>query len=334
LNWIARLNNPWLHFIVLGAVLFQLQSVLFPEPRTVIGPLSEARISALQEQWHKSTGRQPSPEQKARYIAVELDRDMLLQRALELGLYLQDTIVYQRLIRNMKFLQLGEGKSDAELFEQALQMRMHLDDEIVKRRLIQVVEQQLLTDNPPARPSSAEVAAAFANRKEELRRPPLYTIEHVFFSDERASEIDSVIATITKQKLNVEDARKLGSHFLQGYRFSRQSPDQLARNFGQHFVLGLEQAHVKTQFKTQQWLGPIPSAYGLHYVWISEFEAARDAQLDEVKQQIRNELEYTAQSQALRCAIEILRAEYILDGQEVQGSLDKALDIESKEVCL
>ena len=30
MSWIATLNKPWLHFIVLGAVLFQVQSFLFP----------------------------------------------------------------------------------------------------------------------------------------------------------------------------------------------------------------------------------------------------------------------------------------------------------------
>jgi hypothetical protein len=36
----ASLDKPWLHFIVLGVVLFLLLSMLFAEPRAVIGPLS------------------------------------------------------------------------------------------------------------------------------------------------------------------------------------------------------------------------------------------------------------------------------------------------------
>ena len=82
-------------------------------------------------------------------VAAELDRDMLFQRAIELDLHLYDTVVYQRLLRNMRFLQLGEGKTDQELYEEALSMRLHLGDEVVKRRLIQVMEQLMLAANPP-----------------------------------------------------------------------------------------------------------------------------------------------------------------------------------------
>ena len=324
----ASLNKPWLHFIVLGAVLFQSQSVFFPEPKTVIGPLSEARISALQKQWLTSTGRYPTPEQIEKFIAVELDRDMLLQRALELDFHLQDIIVYQRLIRNMNFLQLAEGKSDADLFKQALEMRLHLDDEVVKRRLIQLMESQLLADNPVAKPSAEEVAAALTNRKEELRRPPRYSIEHVFFTRGRESEVAAIIARITEQKLDVQAARYLGSPFLQGHQFARQTPDQLARNFGKGFVIGLEKARHKSQMKQQQWLGPIPSAYGFHYVWLTEFEPARSAELREVEQQLRHDLEYAAKNRALRCAIATLREDYDVKGQDQKG-----LDVNDGEGC-
>ena len=126
MSWLVRVNKPWLHFIVLGVIFYQLQSALFPEPKLVIGPLSEARIAMLGKQWLTSTGRQPSTEQIAKYVAVELDRDMLLQRAIDLEFHLHDSIVFQRLVRNMKFIQLAKNKSDAELFHQAIEMRMHL----------------------------------------------------------------------------------------------------------------------------------------------------------------------------------------------------------------
>ena len=334
LKWIARLNKPWLHFIVIGAVLFQLQLFFFPAPKTVIGPLGDARISALQEQWLTSAGRQPSAEQTATFIAIELDRDMLFQRALELEFHLYDAIVYQRLIRNMKFLQLGIDESDISLFDQALEMRLHLDDEVVKRRLIQLMEEQLLAENLTAKPSPEEVSAAFENRKKELRRPPLYSIEHVFFARESESKVAATIATIIKKKLDVQSARELGSPFLQGHQFARQTPDQLARNFGKGFVFSLERALKKplpqskllSQTNTKKWLGPLRSAYGLHYVWIADFEPERDAQLWEVEQQVRDDLEYAAKNQALQCAIEVLRKDYDVRGQDRNGRSKKSVE--------
>ena len=307
MNAFARLNKPWLHFIVLGVVCYQLQSALFPEPMPVIGPLSEARVETLKNQWRTSTGRVPTDQQLAKFVAAELDRDMLLQHAIELEFHLRDSIVHQRLVRIMKFLQLGEERSDSELFEQAIEMRLHLDDEVVKRRLIQMMEQRLLAKYPPSKPTTIELQAEFENRKAELQHPPQYSFEHVFFNETQVSDAPSIIAKISKEQLDIEAARVLGSPFLQGNRFLRQTPDQLTRNFGRHFVQALQE-----QQPAPGWLGPIASAYGLHYLWLSEFEPARDAELHEVKQQLLADLDYVAQKQGLQCAIEKLRSEYLI----------------------
>ena len=306
MNFLARLNRPWIHFIVLGSLLFYLQGVFFPAPKPVIGPLNESRLEALQQQWFASTGRMPTDEQRARMVAAELDRDMLFQRAIALDLHLHDTVVYQRLLRNMRFLKLGEGKTDLELYEMALDMRLHLGDEVVKRRLIQVMEQLLLAANPPRQPTEQDLAAEFEERKEELRRPPRYSIEHIYFNRERETEIDAVIATITEQGLNPTQARELSSPFLPGYQFRRQTPDQLARHFGASFVKNLQQSNPSAG----NWVGPVRSTYGLHYVWVDEMEADRDATLDEVRLQLLRDLESRAKSLALRDSVDAMREHY------------------------
>ncbi len=306
MRFLARLNRPWIHFIALGIALYWLQGVLFPEPKPVVGPLPESRIEALQQQWFSSVGRAPSTEQLEQMIDAELDRDMMFQRAVELELHLYDTVVYQRLLRNMHFLGLGEGKTDQELYEQALEMRLHLGDEVVKRRLIQIMEQLMLAANPPRQPTEAELSAAFDERKEELRRPPRYSIEHIYFNREREAEVESIVATVTEQNLSAEQARSLSSPFLPGYRFQRQTPDQLARHFGSAFVMNLEQA----QPEVNQWVGPIRSTYGLHLVYVSELEASRDATLDEVRVQLDRDLRSVARSKALAESIDRLRQEY------------------------
>ncbi len=306
MSLLTRLNRPWVHFIVLGSLLFYLQGVFFPAPKPVVGPLSEARIEALRQQWFASTGRLPTDDQMQRMVESELNRDMLFQRAIDLELHLYDTVVYQRLLRNMRFLQLGGDASEAELYEQALEMRLHLGDEVIKRRMIQVMEQLLLAGNPPAKPGEAEIKAEFERRKEELRRPPRYSIEHLYFNPKREGEVDAVVAQITEQGLSATEARKLSSPFLPGYVFQRQSPDQLARHFGASFVRNLVDAGPQAG----QWLGPIRSTYGLHYVWVAEVEPSRDATLEEVRAQLLRDLESRARASALADSIAAMREDY------------------------
>ena len=306
MSLLARLNRPWMHFIVLGCLLYYLQGVLFPEPKPVLGPLDGARLETLRQQWFASTGRLPTPEQLDRMVNAELDRDMLFQRALSLDIHLYDTVVYQRLLRNIGFLQLGEGKTQQEQFEQALEMRLHLGDEVVKRRLIQVMEQLMLSFNPPKQPTEEEIVAEFEARREELRRPPKFSIEHIYFNAEREAEADAAVAAITAQQLGPEAALEFSSPFLPGYRFTRQSPDQLARHFGSAFVTNLEQADPRPG----SWVGPIRSTYGLHYVWVSEMEAGRDATLEEVRGQLLRDLESRATAAALQESIDAMREDY------------------------
>lgn len=306
MNFLSRLKRPWVNFILLGVLLFWLESIVFPQPKPVVGPISEARLETLRQQWFSSTGRLPNPEQQQRMVQSELDRDMLFQKALAMNIHLYDTVVYQRLLRNMSFLQLAQGKTEQEQYKQALDMRLHLGDEVVKRRLIQIMEQLLLAANPPVAPTEEDIKVAFEARKQEMYRPPRYSIEHLYFNRDREDEVDVVFATIREQALSPQQARSMSSPFLPGYTFNRQTPDQLARHFGASFVTNFEQLEPQEA----SWLGPVRSTYGLHLVWVAAIEPARDATLDEVRTQILRDLELQAKSKALASAIENLRKDF------------------------
>jgi hypothetical protein len=303
---LARLNKPWLHFLVLGIVLYKLQGAMFPEPKTVIGPLEETRLEALQLQWFTRVGQQPSPSQKVKMITDELDRDLLFQRALELELHLYDKTVYQQLIRDMRFLGMAEEKTEDELFQQALAMRLHLGDEVVKRRLIQEMQRRLLFANPAVMPTKAQVLAEFSARKNQFRLPARYSIEHIFFNLDREAEVQSVIATIQQQQIDAGSAKRFSSPFMSGYKFHQQTPDQLVRLFGVQFVSTL----INAGPIVGQPIGPIRSIYGMHYVWVTAIEPGRDAQLEEVEPQVRKDLEAKASKLALKNSITELRSKY------------------------
>ena len=300
------LRRPALHFLVLGSALFVLLRWLDPPPLPSVGPLPASSVDNLKKQWFSTTGRPPSEQQLAGMIASELDREMLFQEGLELEIYQYDPVVRQRLIRNMNFLQMAADKSEDELFKEALRMELHLGDEVVKRRLIQVMEQLLLVRYPPLTPTEEDVQLAFEERREELRRPVRYTIEHVYLSRNREGELAAVAAKIRSQSLAPELARELSSPFLPGYRFVAQSPQQLARNFGAGFVMNLQALDPQVN----SWVGPVESTYGYHLVWIEQLQSERDARLDEVQQQLLRDLKLERRRKALRSAVATVREGY------------------------
>jgi hypothetical protein len=300
------LSRPWLHFLLLGFALFYLLRWIDPPPRPSVGPLNEARIESLQRQWFTTAGRAPSDEQLDYMIRAELDRELLFQQALVLELHLYDNVVRQRLIRNMRFLRMGEGKTEEEMYQDALRMELHLGDEVVKRRLIQAMEQVLLARAKLDSPDDASVRERFERDAESLRRPQRYSIEHVFFSRDRAADVAELTARIRKEQMPAAEARQLGSPFLPGYSFRGQSAEQLARHFGGAFVLNLQQQIPQPQ----QWVGPVESTYGQHLVWVEAIVPERDAELEEVEAQISRDLLLEQRHQALREAIARLRENY------------------------
>jgi hypothetical protein len=185
-------------------------------------------------------------------------------------------------------------------------MELHLGDEVVKRRLIQAMEQLLLVQNSRPPPGEAAIVARFEERQEELRRPPRYSIEHVFLPRDRKPEITGVQQQIVSAQLNPEQARQLSSPFLPGYRFRAQSPQQLARHFGAAFVMNLQALEPAPQ----TWVGPVESTYGYHLVWLESLEPARPALLEEVRSELERDLLLEQRNQALREAVARVRQGY------------------------
>ena len=84
------------------------------------------------------------PSQLRELIFLELENEMLLREALKLQLHRADRTVFERLLRDLDFLGVADGLSDRDRFERALSLGLHLDDEVVRQRLIFLMEQRLL----------------------------------------------------------------------------------------------------------------------------------------------------------------------------------------------
>ena len=107
--------------------------------------------------------------------------------------------------------------------------------------------------------------------------------------------MDALVAEVETKQLTPAEARLLGAPFLSGYEFSGQSPDQITRVFGAVFTEQLQAMRVEPG----QWLGPIASAFGLHYVFLQAFEAPRTLALEEVSLKIERDLIREAEAQAI-----------------------------------
>jgi hypothetical protein len=289
------LKKPWLHFLLLGVMLFVGGQWLFPEPKPVLGPPNPERLSAMVENYTRFAPDGVSPALLEQFIDTELRDELLFREALDRDLQYRDAAVEQRIIRNMRFLDTSTGASDRELIQQGYALRLHLTDEVIRRRLVQIMERLIVATRPNPAPGAEAVAIRYQQELVSWREPARYTFSHVFLSTQRAAEMPALMAQVNTDSLSPDAARLLGAPFLSGYAFRRQSPEQMSRVFGAEFA---EQVSA-TEVQAGAWIGPVTSVFGQHYVYIEAFEPSRTLELEEVSVRIERDLVREAEEQAV-----------------------------------
>ena len=305
------IKKPWLQFALLGALLFFISGQLFPEPKPVLGPPNAERLAAMAENYARFARSEPDAELRARFVDAELRDELLFREAIRRDLQYRDAAVEQRIIRNMRFLDAQTDASDEELIKQGYALRLHLTDEVIRRRLVQIMERLIVATTPSAEPTAEDVQARYEADLQSWQEPARYSLSHVFLPADRAGEMTDLMARVIWEQLTADEARLLGAPFLSGYRFNRQSPDQLTRVFGAVFAEELEAMEPAPD----SWVGPVSSAFGVHYVYVERREPPRTLSVDEVRERIVRDLERESEEERVAqwvaevmAAYEVLRS--------------------------
>ena len=302
----AFLSRPWLHFMLLGALLYAVMSSVFPEPMPQLGPPAESRLVLMSDNFFELTRRRPNETEWASLIDRELREELLFREAVGHQLHLRDSAVAQRLILNMRFLDSDTSLSDSELVQQGLALRMHLTDEVIRRRLVQVMERLLAASASIAPPTESVLLERWEANQDEYVVPERYSFAQVFLPSERAAEREEIGSVISQGDLSAVEARQLGGPFLAGFEFDTRSIAQLQRQFGTQFVA----AFVASEKRTDSWVGPLASTYGLHWLYIRDVTPERLRPLDEVRVKIERSWRAEQESAAVDTAVARLMAKY------------------------
>jgi len=245
-------RSPALHFVLLGGLLYLLRM-----------------------------GTVKAPVQKLR------DEDLLYREALSAGLDRGSPVVDQRLIENMRFLEGGErsGRDAESLHSEAVALGFDRTDPVVRRYL---VEQTKLLAEAPGKPEAfmdAELEDYLRRHQKHFRQPGQVRLTHVFLdADRRGASLEEdarrLLTRLQKEKVAPEDASALGDPFFPGHHPALAAPHDLATVYGPEF------SRAVAGLPAGRWAGPVPSAYGLHLVWIHESRPGAPATLAEVRNQV------------------------------------------------
>ena len=76
----------WLHFLLLGAVLYAGLTALYPEPKPLLGPPNTTRLTVMADSYAKLVGGQPTAADMERFVDLELRDELLFSRSAESAL--------------------------------------------------------------------------------------------------------------------------------------------------------------------------------------------------------------------------------------------------------
>jgi peptidyl-prolyl cis-trans isomerase C len=244
-------REPLVHFLIIGLALFGLY--LWMERGRVtngnykidltLDDLKQLDMSFV-SQWH----RQPTQEEFRGLVESFIRQEVLYREGLAMGLDKDDTIVKRRMAQKMEFL--SEDVASAH------------------------------------EPSTDELKAWYFKNSQKFALADRATFRHLFFGFDRRgqnAETDA-LAAMNKIAGKPEDSplgKELADPFMFQDNYGDRAPDQLAKEFGPAFAVGLY------KLKPKMWQGPIESGYGWHLVWIESITPGRIPAFEEVEPDVK-----------------------------------------------
>tara|TARA_R110001583_G_scaffold165447_4_gene318152 strand:+ start:3384 stop:4229 length:846 start_codon:yes stop_codon:yes gene_type:complete len=264
---------------------------------------SDEVLKASYHDWASSNGMHPNVEQKAEIQRSILAKRVSVTEALRRDMHLNDTVIYQRLLRNADFLGIEGDKS--QKIADALALGLHKSDELIQRRLVQRIEALGRAQAYPLpKIGDALLRARYTEKIDQWLDPPRLKIHHVYLSANNAnieSKVDSLMKELQFSSIEDEQAYLLGDYFLFGNELPLTNMSRLTNIFGDKFTNTLVQLATSNSLPNEGnvWLGPLRSEYGVHFVKIISFEKATYRDFDDVKFTIQQDYVRELENEAL-----------------------------------
>ncbi|MEP3655688.1 MAG: peptidylprolyl isomerase [Litorimonas sp.] len=224
------IHEPFVHFVLLGGLLFAGHSVwqkhVEKTDRTIF--VSPAEMERQAQIFASENKRPPSDADIEGLLFAYIEEQALMREAKHLGLDADDTIIRRRLAQKMRFMIDDIG--DVEI------------------------------------PPREDLKTWFEENPNRFIRPETRSFEHVYLSpkgrsDTVVSEAENLLADP-----GIEDGwREKSDPFMTGLTFSRLAQPAVQRDFGTAFANNLFALP-----NTSDWQGPINSAFGVHLVRLTD----------------------------------------------------------------
>lgn len=271
--WVRVLQEPLLHFLLLGILLFAATYYwgdvnAIPEDSEII--VTEGKVRSLAHIFHRTWQRPPTQQELDGLIEDYINEEVFYREALAMGLDQDDTLIRRRLRQKLEFV--AEDLADA------------------------------------VEPTDDELTQYLRGHPDQYRLEDRTTFTQIYFSPERRGvsldeDVQEALVTLRSSD-DAIDVTEFGDPTLLPIYHENLRESEIASLLGREFALGLREAN------TGVWAGPIESGYGLHVVLVHERTPGRVPNLDEVRDAVRRDWFAERRAQSKQQFYDSLRERY------------------------
>ena len=273
------LREPLVHFLLLGAALFALDAWLRPTAATAANTeivVSEARVRNLAQNFRRTWQRPPTREELDGLVESHVREEVLVPRG-----------------ARARTRPRRHDHPPASAAEDGV----HLEEAAAL-----------------AKPTDEELNAYLKANAEAFRSEPRVTFVQVYLDPrKRASTIDAearrLLDSLNRAGTNVDPAKAGDRLLLLEARYENMPQAEVARLFGSGFAEALVKQPVG------QWVGPIPSGYGVHVVRLEALQPGGTPALDDVRPLVEREWANARRQELAKAFYDKLRAKYAIKVQ-------------------
>jgi len=279
------LREPFLHFVLLGVLVFAVDAFL--RARTVQAGggeivVTQGRIENLAALFARTWQRPPTVGELRALVDEYVLEEALFREGVALGVDQGDTVIRRRVRQKMDFF----------------------------------VDDLLDSGESP----EADLVAWLAEHPESYAQPARFTFRQVYLNpDRRGNALRSDAERLLEELRSAEgtlDPRELGDGSLLGYAYEDSRADTIASSFGQSFAEDL------AALPMDEWSGPVESAFGLHLVIIDASTPGRLPALAEVRVEVERDWSFAQREEASKLFHEQIVSRYDVTVEWPQVSPD------------
>lgn len=246
-------KEPLLQFLIIGAAIYGAYA-LFASPeddyRDNTILVDANRINVMISEWEARWNRPPTRQEIDGLIQAYIKEAVLYRQAVAMGLNEDDPITRRRMAQKLEFL-----TSDLASFQQ---------------------------------PAEGELKQFFEENRESYRDPDLITFTQVYIDPDARGDATLVDAAQILEQLRAageptEETSGQGDRLMLQNYFAAATELDIRRQLGSGF------AEQVMKLEPLQWHGPVLSGYGVHLVYVHDFQEAKPPVLQEVQDRVRED---------------------------------------------